>query len=642
MPSTSESSMGIWGTTYVGTGEILVASRAVEQALAHFGVSVRTIVAGEDYIRLEGRQQAPWHRVLRRRLPQRVQWNIEKSGEALRLTSDFRLFRWYSVVLSGLWSVIGACFIFDILNATQGWLSGPSGSLAASFLLLLAISLMPVVIQMLGALGGRCGDRLWLDIANAMERSGGQVEPKGYVNLRYSLHLLGFFTFTLILTLWFTLSSLRQTSLPLPMNAQGFLLALAGLIALLVIALALKLSRKGFSLRLYPILTGLMTMLPALLLLQAILLPWWLSSGINYSSLGANLRPFGLLQLGSTFLLAATAFFLFFYFGVGSTPIIRSQTLRLRAHRGTGVHRLAVGGESPRPFQGVFVVVWLLLTGLSLASLAFLVVCAVQGVYPIFERPELQLVQRATQTLAAVLGLAGDNRWLSWTVSGFWLLGASLASGLLLVSTGQLYFCRRSLRHRLADRARRSSPRRRQLEEILRELCRQLRLPPIKLALRNGSSLPTAERFGLWRVERYVEISESFLDLPAPRLKAALAHEVAHHYLGHLAVRSLALWLGRFSFTGDGFASALLHSFGYELQADRVALEILEIPPEDLKEFLESLPSHRPFVRPPLPSSDLSFAHRWSLFLTQYCCGLSQYYWHPVAEERIAAIRGSG
>ncbi len=634
--------MGKWGTTYVGTGEILVASRAVEEALARFGVSVRTIVADEDCIWLEGTQQAPWHRVLRHRLPQRVRWSIERSGETLRLSSDFHLFRWYSVILFVLWAVIGACFIFDILNATQGWLSGPRGSLAASFLLLLAISLMPVVIQMLGALGGRSGDRLWLDIAKAMERSDGQLEPKGYVNLRYSLHLLGFFTFTLILTLWFTLSSLRQTSLPLPVGTQGFLLALAGLIALLVIALALKLSRKGFSLRLYPILTGLMTMLPALLLLQAILLPWWLTSGIDYSALGANLRPLGMLLLGSTFLLAATAFFLFFYFGVGSTPLIRPQILRLRAHRGTGAHRLAVGGESPRSFQGVFVVTWLLLTGLSLTSLAFLVVCAVQGIYPVFERPELQLVQRATQTLAAVLGLAGDNRWLSWTVSGFWLLGASLASGLLLVSTGQLYFRRRSLRHRLADRARRPFPRRRQLEKTLRELCRRLRLPPIKLALRNGSSLPAAERFGFWRVDRYVEISESFLDLPAPRLKAALAHEVAHHYLGHLAVRSLALWMGRLSFTGDGFASALLHSFGYELQADRVALEILEIPPEDLKGFLDSLPPQRHFVEPPLPTPDLSFTYRWSLFLTQYRCGLSHHYWHPVAEERIAAIRGSG
>jgi Zn-dependent protease with chaperone function len=261
-------------------------------------------------------------------------------------------------------------------------------------------------------------------------------------------------------------------------------------------------------------------------------------------------------------------------------------------------------------------------------------------VVPLFERHELQLVHLSSQALSAVRGRAPGHRGLSGFVPGFWLLFALAGVSLLLVSVGQLLIRRRALRRRLAAAADRPFPRRRELEEMLEEIYSTRHLPPLRLALRKGPPGDAgSERICVWRAERYVEISEGCLDLPAAQLKAALAHECAHHYLKHLAVRSFALWLGRLSLTGDGFVFALLDSFGYEKQADRAAVGPLGAPRGGLIELLQRLSQGGPGPEvSPMTSLNPSLSDRWSLFLEQYCGGLKHHYWHPVAQERIEAL----
>ena len=164
----------------------------------------------------------------------------------------------------------------------------------------------------------------------------------------------------------------------------------------------------------------------------------------------------------------------------------------------------------------------------------------------------------------------------------------------------------------------------------------------VRLALRPGDSCELgAERFGGWRADRYVEVSEGCLALPGEQLRALLAHECAHHLLGHLALRSFLFWLGRLSFAGDGFVFALLDSFGYEKEADR-AVRRLGGSPEHLAEFLRS---RKEDSLVPRPLTSRSWIETWqdafALFREQYCGDdLKHYYWHPGALERIESLNG--
>lgn len=635
----------VWGMIYGGTGELEAARALVEKALSDVGLSCRTTRTGTRSVVVEGEQRAPWYQILRHALPQRVRWRIESSGDALQLSSDFRLFRWYAAFLALLQAVIASCFVFDYLNAERRWLTGPAGGLLGAGLAALAVVLMQIVIHFLGALGGRSSERLWQSIIHGIQQQKGHLAPQRHVSLRYSLHLTGFFGFCLVLTLWFFLYSSAESGLPIPRGGAAVLGTLFGLLALLVVTVALMFGRRGFGLRIYPIVTGLMTMLCTYLLLAAILAPWWATSTVDYRALGPALCSFGWLLLGGGFVLAAAAAYVFFYFAIYSTGLFRPGLKQLGASPGEA-YRLAVGGVSPWPFQAVFFLTWLLFAGLSLSGLAFLVACALQGLVPMFDLRELQLVHRSSLVLAAVLGLAPGDRPLSIAVRALWLLAALGGVGVLLASAGQLWRRRSALRRRLAAAAERPFPRRSELEEMLDRMRRAGGLPPIRLAPGSGSFQEAgSERFGLWRVERYIEIPDGSLSLPAPELEALLAHECAHHALGHLGIRSFVLWLGRLSLTGDGFVFALLDSLGYERQADRTAVDVLQAPRDGLLGLLERIEeeaSKRPDrfreTVPPMTSLNPSLATRWSLFLEQYCHGREDHYWHPLVQERIEAL----
>jgi Zn-dependent protease with chaperone function len=633
-----------WGTSYAGSGDLEIARRAVERALIGAGMQCRTTRVSDQCLLIQGVQTAHWYDILLRARPQRARWQVERCGEALRLSSDFDLFRWYAAILALLWTVIASCFVLDYLIAKKGWLTGPSGTLVAAGIVGLAVALMPVIISLLGALGGRSSERLWHDILHEVELAGDRLEPQNNANLRYSFSLIGSFGFVLALTVWFATYSLRVTSLPLPRGSASFLAVLAGLIVLLIVTIALMLGRRGFNLRTYPILTGLMSMLSVLFLFQSILLPWWMASRVDFDALGAALRSFGWLLLGGSLFLMAAVVYLFFYYTLYSTLMIRPQLMRLHSHREAGVYRLAAGGASPLPFQIVFLLSWLLLTGLILASLAYLVACTIQGVAPFFDRCELQLVDLSSQAMAAAFGLPPAKLFLTIFMRGLWLLFALGGMSLLLASTGQLLTRRRTLRRHLAAAANRPFPRRKELAAVLEELRHRAGLPSIRLALTNNSDLQAdSERFGGLRGELYIEISTGCLELPVEQIRAVLAHECAHHYLGHLALRSFLLWLGRLSFTGDGFVFALQDTYDYERQADRAAVRILGVMPEHLAGLLRSKRQGGLVLRP-VTSRDPSLAEKWryafSLFRSQYYgTHLGLYYWHPGWRERIEALR---
>jgi Zn-dependent protease with chaperone function len=628
-----------WGTTYVGSGDLEVARRAVEEALDDAGMDCRAHRSGDGCLVMQGEQPGPWHSILLRARPQRVIWRIERSEEGLRLTSDFHLFRWYALVVLLLWALIVSCFFLDYLIVASHRFPGTRGSLIGAGFVGLAMALMPVVINLLGALGGRSHDRLWQNILHKIERRGARFVPQGTVNLRYSLSLLSFFASATALTLWFVSYSVTKTQLQLPTGLSSFLIILAGLVGLATLIMALLLGRRGFNQRTYPVLTGLMSMFSVFFLLQSILVPWWIASRFDLDAMGASLRPFAWLLLSGSFFLAAVLTYLFVRYAVDSAYLLRPLIVRLHSHHDLGDYRLAVGGASPRPFQTVFLLSWILLAGLILVSLLYLILCAAQGVAPLFERRELHLVNLSLRIVTAAFGLSPRNRVLALLVRALWLLAAAGGVSLLLASTGQLLIGRRALRRRLAVAAEQPFSRRRELEEILRDLCGKFRLPSLRLALYNDPSPGAfAERFGFFHRKGYIGISTGCLDRPAEQIRSLLAHECAHHSLGHLTLRSLMLWLGRFSFTGDGFVFAWLDSFGDEKRADDLAKHVLGTG-SDLAQLLRAKPQSGVAPRP----VSLPLKERWrfglQVFRSQYCGSLlDAYYWHPSSQERIDAL----
>lgn len=83
------------------------------------------------------------------------------------------------------------------------------------------------------------------------------------------------------------------------------------------------------------------------------------------------------------------------------------------------------------------------------------------------------------------------------------------------------------------------------------------------------------------------EVSRCTIELLDPNeLRALLAHELAHHICGHCRKHEMMLWLGRLTLVGDTFVGALEDSFGYEIEADRVAITQFQISPQDLRNAL--------------------------------------------------------
>lgn len=78
--------------------------------------------------------------------------------------------------MAALWLLIGGCFLAAVLIAQRGWLTGTLGVLVGDGLVVAAVVLMPVVINLLGALGGRPVETLWREILHKVETSGGNLD----------------------------------------------------------------------------------------------------------------------------------------------------------------------------------------------------------------------------------------------------------------------------------------------------------------------------------------------------------------------------------------------------------------------------------------------------------------------------------
>jgi Zn-dependent protease with chaperone function len=185
------------------------------------------------------------------------------------------------------------------------------------------------------------------------------------------------------------------------------------------------------------------------------------------------------------------------------------------------------------------------------------------------------------------------------------------------------------------------------------------------------SSMPFAKaRYtGLFRREKAVEVSTRWLQLlNEEEIDALLAHELAHHSLGHARKDQLLRLLGRLTFFGDGFTRILQDSFNYEIEADRCAVLVFRVKPRALisclyymrniagAETLRHLISYEGVSIGPLDANEtMSISQelasmRWTrrlkvaihAYFQQYLGLKYSGYWHPSLERRIAMLEKLG
>lgn len=631
------------GAAYAGTGAPEIARAAIETALSSRGLSITSRQDAPHRLRLEAEQQAPWPQVLRKALPQRSVWVVDSSDGRLLIAADFRLFRWYSALFALLWiasvaGLFGGTAILDRLEWSVGEYA------FAGVLLLVGIGLVPLGIRMLSAFGSQT-EPIWIEVMRDVEREGGRLQPVGLgLARRHTVVLFVFFLSVLFLGVRFFLHGQRGTSLEMPAISPAFNAGLGGLVVLLLAGLALMISRQGFNLRTYAVISGLLSMSAVFLALQAALLPWWMVSRVDLPALGARLPILGRMTSGICFVLALTAVYLASA-SVRAAGKATPQLRRVQDRREDGVYRAAAGAVPPWPFQVVFVLSWLVMAGLLWTSLGILALCAAQTVAPFSSRPELRLAEVSQVLIGAGLGRAGFEAFTRVAVSSGWIAAAAGGIGLLFVSTSQLVRRRRETRESLRERAAVPFPRREELERLLDEILSRRKRPPLKLAMKRGQAASAEyHSFGLWRSERFIELSEGCLSLSRKELTALLCHECAHDLQRHMKMEIALRWLGRLSFTGDGFVRAVLHSFGREMAADRIARELLGAPREGLQARLESQREDKAGPIPLPKNAASSESETWraalSSFRGQYF-GLgdhSLHYWHPDPQTRIDAL----
>lgn len=254
----------------------------------------------------------------------------------------------------------------------------------------------------------------------------------------------------------------------------------------------------------------------------------------------------------------------------------------------------------------------------------------------------------------------------------FWMIYGLALPSLLALSVGSLIWSRQRLRRRLLENELIEFTEHDRILRHVDALAKRagVRRPRISVTPTKSCSL-LSHTFGIVRREHWIELSDGFLTLfdgdhKNASLSAALAHEMAHHRLGHCLRNNILRCVARTLFIGDGFVLSLVDSYQNELKADQIAVREFQVDPVDLRKALwlvsdcmsaevvtsktaltgiEFVPSQHTlydrFLRD--GPQGLSFLERWKVyivcFLGSYTGGDRLSYWHPHPDERIKRLR---
>ena len=671
-----------WGVTYVGSALLEPVIEAIGRTCRREGLTSERSTLGRDVVRLRSVQaKKPWYRVLATAAPQRIEWNLRVADDRLVITCDFRLFRWYAILLAVGGSLIAAAFAVSLLALE---LAAPEAreevGLATAPVFLSALLFTLPFVWLLGALGGgRAVAAFWQPIAHQVERKGGSLDPVGRtVSRRYSVAMLVFSGLWLSVVGWPAWNGLREF---LTFSGVGLWGPLALLLVMVAIVVFLH-RRRDAMLRAEALLGGLVSS-GTMLLYLAVPLPL-VTFGSELGTFRESTPGLAEVRQWCWLMIGTSAVIAIFAIGLGLLgiflslqawlPLWRMQTQREKQPAKSALEDAISEGESVKHVRWLFTAAWVCWASLLAIGLVGVVFSAWGAAVPTPTAAGLQLPRLSADILALALGRPLEDRWIDIATRCAWLLYGGSALALWWISVGQLLRQRRSIRRRLQSQAALGHDQRAEIEMIVDVLRDRANLGPVRAAI-SGESTPEAWAivFGLIRRERFVVVSQGCLDRFDRRaIEALVAHELAHHLEGHCRRDQLMRWLGRLTFTGDGFVLALQNSWGYEVGADRSAVRRLGISEPVLWQTLRRLrrvravlalsgnvPQHtlttggqaaievepKRVVKPSDEddrSCGRSFSLAWRVFVDQYFDARDLYYWHPGIRDRKRSLRTAG
>ncbi len=700
-----------WGSTYRGPVPIRRLAAHIEECAEAAGMSSSVESWEHDLIVIRNVQQAPWYTVVIKALPQTIRWTLRQSGAMAYATSETMMCRWLRALIIASCATMALLYNwgFDFIPAEFPEL--PLHGIALRAVALLAsLVLVFVNVHLLGCVGGRKVDSFWEAVKASVEASGTVLEPLGRgISRRYFAWLFGYLLFVFTVMFSPIVLDLIASGLatPTPMWLRAMLLCLCLAILALLIAAWLMWGREGVSRRVLPMLSGALTLLSVALFLGA-QIPWivmakdeeTVRSGVSQASVFLAttemhtaetpeeraelleqrhriLQAMRLLAFWGWVSLAGTLFIL-----AGSTTvlcdavrvasIVRSPVDRLRRFRSEPWVRRSVSGAGFLfMFRIAFAGFWFtvsLVTAFLFCSLCSSALRAALG--PSFAADPIR-TNRAVD-ISIVMSSVSLGRDIHDPVIDTIVRLVWIGSFLIILSAACWSVCnlirsRRNTYRRLRATLTSNPGLNWQVCDTLRALSKVASLEAPTLVI-SENNIPSAwaYRFGWIRVKTYVEISSRCLVLFTPaQQKALLAHELSHILRGDCLVDNLLRFLGRVTFVGDSFVRCLENSFGYETEADRVAVVRLGADPVSLKRCLWKLRNVAAAEGAEV-SSTLSETFRiselwgsgaqvsrqtrrpgskWKRLRLMWCEYLQQYtgqtnvaYWHPATEERVTAL----
>lgn len=171
----------------------------------------------------------------------------------------------------------------------------------------------------------------------------------------------------------------------------------------------------------------------------------------------------------------------------------------------------------------------------------------------------------------------------------------------------------------------------------------------------------SAHRLRLGKARNFIELSARCLTmLNAEERRALVAHELSHHVLGHCRKHNLMQWLGCVTYVGGAYITSMEDSFGFEMQADRFAVERFGVDPDILRQCLLKMHADAVMHQVRRATTGLSLLHAhdtpsrnqvsrtigfpgWEAAIRDFWellrADAEVAYWHPSVGERVAALR---
>ena len=699
-----------WGLAFITTLPVESVLAILQEKAKRMGYGIESQTTAEDLCIIETCFRGTFWRTICRRLPTRISWRVKKDGETTYIYCDPRLSVSYSAVLL-------LSFVLWALLLWFGWRGIAVGSFTANSPTQMYGSLVSVLAS--------CG-LIFLNACLCFATSSERLQPiLGHLRdqalargsylasvgkqypLRHMLHTLAYLFFVIAVV---TMTVMRSwTSLGHPQFPWWFITLL--MIAVTFIGTISSnffffLRFKGFGSRLLPAL-GVMNVTIAILMLFLAQLPWsvvrptlthedvnavkkvglftkgklsgWtptLPDGTParleqvkgaYTSIAG--WAWGSLGLSALLLVMGTFFFIrAFDVTVRASPYLYQMKRRPDI---SWSQETINPSAFLRPFRIVWGMSWFLLAlsfALCLWGLGYMVLNLFRAVMNV--EPSLVLNNIDVSVFMAAIATGVDPNSFTFTrvVYLVWGLYISLCVGVVMMSVGSFIVQEILAKRRLFEARSVSAANIRSLMERLGsslQKCGSTELRPELVLVSSRFPYAQARCVGLWKARRVIEVSDRCVrELTEQQMHALLAHEMAHHRLGHCRRDQVLRLLGRMTFIGDGFVRILEDSFGYEMEADRFAVTELRADPRALIESLqklrminaiENLRAVSSISGPAIAASDeevdqvvasslsLAWPQRLKLgarLLAQQYFGLKHSgYWHPPVAHRVAALQ---